>query len=124
MTDFQRRLRGFQQRLDQRREERGLSISDLHRSCGLPMSTTRRILVGDIKELPKREQLEALAKGLSWPVEFLQQMALEVIDPDLDLYAEHSEEMKVWIATGERLSERDRRAILRMAEELLRNNNE
>ena len=124
MTDFQRRLQRFCERLDQRKEERGLNYSDVARRAGMPISTTRRILVGEIKELPKREQLECLAKGLSWPFEYLQQMALEVIDPEYDLYAEFTPEMKVWIATGQRLSDRERRAFLRMAEELLRQNGE
>lgn len=113
----------FQRMLNDRRRQRGIrSISELARRAGLPYSTTRRILLGPMVLTPKQEQLEGLAKALNWPLEFVQQAALEVNNPGLKLYVDHAEDLQVVMASWGELSERDRRTIVRMVEELRREN--
>jgi transcriptional regulator with XRE-family HTH domain len=109
----------FQQRLDDRRRELHLSMQELADRSGLPYSTTRRILKGRMVHPPTERQRLALAKGLRWPVEFLDQGAGEMVHPGLKPVYE-DEDLQIVAASWEELSERDRRTIVRMVEEFRR----
>ena len=112
-------VNAFQRRLDGRRVELNLSMSQLARRAGLPYSTTRRILLGTLADSPKYEQLEALARPLRWPAAWLYRDAVRAWHPDLDLDIEQQDEiLQRLVVVAKDLSPARRRALLRAAEAL------
>lgn len=117
-------VNAFQRRLDSKREELGLSINLLAKRAGLPYSTVRRILMGDLVQPPKQEQLECLAKAVGWEPEWLYIDAIQAWNPGLMLHAEESEDLQHLMAVVKNLSPARRRALIRAAEALRNDNGE
>ena len=111
----------LQQQLDERRRKLRLSYPKLEELTGLARSTLWNIVNGPMRQPPKNEQVELLAKALDWPPIYLQQMVgeqfgyhvTEIRDRDLQIIA----------ASWEEIDPRFRRSIRRQVEELRRENN-
>jgi transcriptional regulator with XRE-family HTH domain len=110
----------LQHQLDERRRSLRLSYPKLEELTGLPRSTLWNLVNGPMRQPPKREQIELLAKALDWPTVHLQQLVGEQFG--YHVYTVESPDLQVVMASWEELSERDRRTIVRMVEELRRNN--
>lgn len=112
----------LQRQLDERRNRLKLTYRDLEELTGLNRSTLWSLINGPMRQPPKKEQIDLLAKGLDWPEGFLQQMVGEQFG--YHVYEDRSPELQQLIASWEELSERDRRTISRMVEELRRNHHD
>lgn len=120
-TRWRRPVNSFQRRMEDRRTELGLTWPKLAERAGMAYSTTRRIIVGPMVQPPKLEQLEGLAKALDLPLIYLQQSVGEVFG--YHIYQEQSDEgLQVVVASWAELSDKDRRMVRRMVEELRREN--
>jgi transcriptional regulator with XRE-family HTH domain len=110
----------LQRQLDARRRHLRLSYRALEDLTGLNRSTLWSLINGPMRQPPKKEQVELLAKALDWPAIYLQQMVGEQFG--FHVYEVRSEDLQVVVASWDELSERDRRTIVRMVEELRREN--
>jgi transcriptional regulator with XRE-family HTH domain len=110
----------LQRQLDARRRKLRLSYPQLARLTGMAQSTIWNIINGQMRQEPKYEQIELLAKALDWPIDHLRQMVGEQFK--WHVYTVESKDLQVVMASWDELSERDRRTIVRMVEELRRNN--
>ena len=109
----------LQRELDQRRSRLKLTYRDLEELTGVNKSTWWSIINGPMRQPPKKEQMELLAKALDWPPAHLQQLVGEQFG--FHVYTVESPDLQVVMASWEELSERDRRTVVRMVEELRRN---
>ena len=110
----------LQRQLDARRRKLRLSYPQLARLTGMAQSTIWNLVNGPMVQPPKREQIDHLAKALDWPPAHLQQLVGEQFG--FHVHTVESPELQVVMAAWSELSERDQRTILRMVEELRRNN--
>lgn len=97
-------------------------VVDRARTAGAPVSksTVHALATSkDLKRAPSREVLQGLAEGLDLPLVSVQRAALGALGWNLETV--HSQEDELLIASWRELSERDRRTIQRMVEELRRN---
>lgn len=109
----------LQRQLDERRRTLRLSYPRLEELTGLPRSTLWNLINGPMRQPPKAEQVELLAKALDWPPAHLRQMVGEQFG--FHVYTVESKDLQIVMASWDELSERDRRTIVRMVEELRRN---
>jgi transcriptional regulator with XRE-family HTH domain len=112
----------LQQQLDERRRKLRLSYPKLEELTGIPRSTLWNIVNGPMRQTPKKEHIELLAKALNWQPEFLLQMVGEQFD--FVVYHQESRGLRIISAAWEKLSEKEQRGIVAQVEELLRNNDD
>ena len=108
----------LQRQLDARRRHLRLKWRDLEERTGRNKSTWWSLFNDPMRNPPKLEKLELLAKALDWPLTHLQQMVGEQFG--YHVYTAESPDLQVVMASWDELSERDRRTIVRMVEELRR----
>jgi transcriptional regulator with XRE-family HTH domain len=108
----------LQRQLDDRRRRQKLTYRDLEDLTGMNSSTIWSLVNGPMRQPPKLEQIQVLAKALDWPEPYLQQLVGEQFG--YHVYTVESPDLQVVMASWDELSERDRRTIVRMVEELRR----
>jgi transcriptional regulator with XRE-family HTH domain len=111
----------LQRQLDDRRRRLRLSYPKLAALTGIAQSTIWNLINGPMVQPPGKEKVELLAKALDWPPAHLQQLVGEQFG--YHVYTVESPDLQVVMASWDELSERDRRTVVRMVEELRRNHN-
>lgn len=109
----------LQRELDQRRSRLKLTYRDLEERTGVNKSTWWSLINGPMRQAPKPEKMELLAKALDWPPAHVLQLVGEQFG--FHVYTVESPDLQVVMASWDELSERDRRTIVRMVEEFRRN---
>lgn len=112
----------LQRQLDARRRRLRLTYRGLEELTGINRSTWWSLINGPMRQTPKREQLELLAKALDWPLAHVNQMVGEQFG--FHVYTMANADLQMVMASWDELSERDRRTVVRMVEELRRNQND
>ncbi len=111
----------LQRLVQQRADERGWSVAHVATRAGLNRQTLYNLMKADeFKAMPSNKTLIGLAKALEMPDRMVRDAAAESIG--IRVYDEPVDDpdMKVVIATMERLSKADRRRLREMAEVMFR----